>query len=194
LVQLIDYGLQAQRPFQGQDKPPAQEIGLTYELSDEFMVNEKGEAQEDKPRWVSETIPLHNLAADKAKSTQRYKALDPTEQFEGDFEKLIGTPCIVNIVNNKGKDGKVYNNVASLGTVRAKDAAKLPELKNDPTVFLLDDPDMEVFQNFPEWIQTKLKANLNYNGSALQKALGEKPAPSQPDVDDDTPDAADVQW
>lgn len=208
LVQIIDYGLQPQRPFQGQDKPPALEIGLTYELCDEFMVDEKGNIVEDKPRWISETIPLHNLQADKAKSTQRYYALDPTEQFEGDFTKLLGLPCIVNVVNNKSNNGKVYDNVASLSTVRAKDAVKLPELVNDPVVFSLDEPDMEVFQKLPEWIQDKLKANLNFNGSILQRALGGAPEPDKPkpagkpakqakvDQDDDNSETADgdVPW
>ena len=42
LVQLIDFGLQPQRPYMGKDKPPAQEIGLTYELVDEFMKDDDG--------------------------------------------------------------------------------------------------------------------------------------------------------
>ena len=68
LVQVIDFGLQPQRPFKGQDKPPAYELGTTYELVDEFMKDENGEDIEDKPRWVSESFPFHSLAADKAKN------------------------------------------------------------------------------------------------------------------------------
>ena len=78
LVQLIDLGLQAQRPYQGKDKPPVQEVMFTYELVDVFMVNEEGKEQEDKPRWVTETLPFYGLFADKATSTKRYKAFDPT--------------------------------------------------------------------------------------------------------------------
>ncbi len=181
LVQVIDYGLQNQRPFKGEEKPPAPEIGLTYELSDEFMIDKEGKVLEDKPRWQSEIIPLHNLVAEKAKSTQRYYALDPEEKQGGDFVKLLGTPCIINIVNNP-RDGKVYNNVGSLSTIRAKDAEKLPPLVNKPSAFLLDEPDLELFNSFPEFIKTKIKANLNYNGSPLQKLLGEK-STAKPPVD-----------
>ena len=46
VVQVIDLGLQAQRPYQGKDKPPAYEIMLTYELGTEFMRDE----DEIKPR------------------------------------------------------------------------------------------------------------------------------------------------
>ena len=178
LVQIIDMGLQPQRPYQGKDKPPMPEIALTYELVDVFMKDADGKELEEKPRWVSETIPLHNLKADKAKSTQRYYAFDPNEEFEGDFTKLIGMPITVTIVNNKVGD-KVYDNIATTSAMRAKDAAKCPELVNKAKVFVLDAPDMEVFNSFPQWIQDKIKGNLEYEGSALQKLAGKVNVPAK---------------
>ena len=171
LVQIIDLGLQPQRPYQGQAKPPAQEIMLTYELVDSFMVDKDGNDVEDKPRWVSETLPLLNIKADKAKSTQRYMALDPGLKDGGDFVKQIGKPVNVNIVNNKGKDGKTYDNVSAIAPMRPRDADRTPELVNPTKVFVLDEPDMEVFNSLPEWLRDKIKGNLNYAGSALQKLL-----------------------
>ena len=171
LVQLIDLGLQAQRPYQGKDKPPAIEVMLTYELVDEFMLDDNGKPREDKPRWVSETLPLYGLFADKAKSTQRYKVFDPTEEWGGDFTKAVGLPVNVTIVNNSVGD-KIYTNVANIGAMRPKDADKCPELKNDTKVFDVDAPDMAVFAELPQWIQDKIKANLNYAGSVLEKEVG----------------------
>ncbi len=176
LVQIIDYGLQPQKPYLGKDKPPAQEIGLTYELVDEFMKDEDGKDIEDKPRWVSETLPFYGLYADKAKSTLRYLAFDPDQEWGGDFSKALDVPINVNIVNNKSGD-KVYDNVNSIAAMRPKDAANCPALKNTARVFDLDAPDLEIFKGFPQWIQDKIKGNLNYNGSKLQKLLGDdKPA------------------
>lgn len=190
LVQIIDFGLQAQKPYMGKDKPPANEIGLTYELVDEFMKDEAGNDIEDKPRWISETLPFFGLYADKAKSTQRYKAFDPQEIHGGDFSKLIGQPINVTVVNNQSGD-KVYDNVASLAAMRPKDAEKCPELKNPAKMFDLDNPDVEIFNKFPKWIQDKIKANLNYNGSVLQKKIGGADVPvEQPKVvvqEDDLP-------
>tara|TARA_Y100000310_G_scaffold319188_1_gene374165 strand:- start:9533 stop:10192 length:660 start_codon:yes stop_codon:yes gene_type:complete len=171
LVQLLDLGLQTQRPFQGQEKKPCVEIMLTYELTDEFMKDEDGEDILDKPRWVSETISLHNLNSERAKSTIRYKALDPTMKYEGDFTKLIGVACNVTIVLNPGKEGKVWENVGGVASMRAKDADKLPELVNPVKVFDLDEPDMEVYAKLPDWVQEKITSNLNFNGSSLQELL-----------------------
>lgn len=175
LVQIIDLGLQAQRPFQGKDKPPAQEIMLTYELVDTFMLDENGNELEDKPRWISETLPFYGLYADKAKSTQRYNALDPSGEFDGDFSKAIGQPINVTIVNNAVGD-KVYDNIATISAMRPRDADKCPELVNPAKLFDLDDPDMEVFNALPEWLRDKIKGNLNYKGSALEAKVGNAPA------------------
>lgn len=177
LVQILDLGLQAQRPYQGKDKPPAQEIMLTYELVDTFMLDENGEELADKPRWISETLPFYGLFADKAKSTQRYNAIDPTGEFDGDFTKAIGQPINVTVVNNAVGD-KVYDNIATISAMRPRDADKCPELVNPPKLLDLDAPDAEVFNSLPEWLRDKIKSNLNYKGSALEQLLtggGDRP-------------------
>ena len=180
LVQLIDLGLQAQRAFQGKDKPPAQEIMLTYELVDEFMKDEEGNDVEDKPRWVSETLPFYGLFADKAKSTQRYNVFDPKGDWDGDFTQALGMAINLTIVNN-AKGDKVYTNVGNVAAMSEKKVAVCPELCNPTTAFDLDDPDMVVFEKLPEWIQKKIVENLNFKGSVLEgKINGDAPAKEKP--------------
>lgn len=178
VAQIIDLGLQAQKPYQGQEKKPVNELMVTYELVTEFMKDEEGNDLEDKPRWISETFPFYGLFADKAKSTKRYLALDPEQVHEGDWAKLLEAPCNVTIVNNKVGD-KVYDNVANIAAMSAKKALACPELKNPAKMFDLDAPDMEVFNKLPKWLQDKIKGNLNFNGSPLQKLLGGAPAPEK---------------
>jgi hypothetical protein len=101
---------------------------LTYELSDCLMVDEEGNELEDKPRWVSETLPFYGLFADKAKSTKRYLAFDPNEDFGGDFSRAVGMPCNVTIVNNES-NGKVYANIGNVATISAKKAAQMLRLR-----------------------------------------------------------------
>lgn len=174
LVQILDLGLQPQRPYQGQEKPPAPEISLTYELVDTFCVDENGNELEDKPRWISETFPLYSIDKDKAKSTKRYFALDPKGLDGGDFAAQVEKPINVTIVLNE-KGEKVYVNVAHIAAMRERDAAKCPPLKNPPKVFDLDAPDMTIFGSLPQWLQDKIKSNLNFKGSKLEAAIGGKP-------------------
>lgn len=174
VVQVLDLGIQPQRAFKGEPKPPAHEIMITYELLDEFCLDEEGNELEDKPRWLSETFPLRNLEADLATSTKRYRALDPDEKFDGDFTLLVDMPCMVTIVQNRGKGdnaGKIYNNIQAVATMRAKEARAAAPLVNEPKVFVLDEPDLTIFKSLPQWLQDKIQGNLEYEGSALQEAL-----------------------
>ena len=174
LVQIIDLGLQPQRPFDGKEKEPAYKISITYELLDEFMVDEEGNELEDKPRWISEEINVFSLDADRAKSTQRYKAIDPDVEHGGDFSKLLGEPCMVTIVNNPGKGknaGRTFANVSGISQMRAKDASKAPELVNAATFLDLDEPDLDVFEKLPDFMKDKITSNLEFKGSALDKIL-----------------------
>lgn len=171
LVQVIDLGLQPQRPYQGQEKPPAYELQTVYESSDEFMPDEDGNPDETKPRWFWENFALHNLKSDRATSTKRYMALDPNLEHDGDWAALIGNPVIVGLTRTKGKDGNEYNNIGATSTMRAKEASKLPDLVNPPVVFDLSDPDLDVFNSLPDRIQEKIKSNLEFAGSPLEKLL-----------------------
>jgi len=175
LSQVIDLGVQVQRPYKGQEKAPVHEIMLTYELGTEFLKDEDGNDMEDKPRLVSESIPLHHISATKAKSTKRAAVLDPKGARNGDFPAMISSPCTVTVVQNP-KEGTdiVYVNISNI-TPPMK-GFPVPELVNPPKVFDLDAPDMEIFLSLPEWIQTKIKGNLNFAGSPLDAALsGEAP-------------------
>lgn len=182
VVQVLDLGVQTQKPYDNKPKAPVQEIMVTYEFLDEFCLDEDGEIQEDKPRWLSETFPFHSLDADLAKSTKRYRALDPQEVYEGDFTQLVNVPCMVTVVHNAGKGanaGKVYQNISGVSAMRPKEAAKAPELVNEPKVFVLDEPDMVIYKSLPEWLQEKIAGNLEFEGSALQEALEADDVPQE---------------
>lgn len=192
LVGVIDLGLQPQRPFQGQDKPPAREIATTYEFTDVFMKDEDGKDDPEKPRWLTETIPLHNLKSEKARSTKRYLVFDPTQADGGDWAKQVGKPVLVTVVHNTKKD-RTYENVGGIAAMRAKDAEKLPPLVNDPLIWDLDNPDMDTWKRIPKFLQDKIKGNLEYEGSALQKLLGNEPAPPKEEKAKTTKAAAKVE-
>lgn len=174
VVQVISLGMQKQQPYQGQEKDPKDELYVTYELLDEFLVDEEGNELTDKPRWLSETFTMNSLDSDLAKSTKRYMALDPSLTHDGDWAQLIGAACMVTLTQNEGKGknaGKTFNNISSVQTMRTKEALKAPSLVNEGKVFDIDEPDMETFLALPTFLQDKMKSNLNYGGSALEKAV-----------------------
>lgn len=173
LVSIIDLGIQPQE-FNGEEKAPKQEIMVTYEFLDEFLKDEDGEDIEDKPRWLSETFTLNSLDQDKAKSTQRYYALDSTEEYGGDWEQLLDSPAMITVVHNIGKGknaGRIYEKVANVSAMRAKEASKAKPLVNPTRFFDMSEPDVELFLSLPDWVQKKIKDGLEFSGSPLDELL-----------------------
>jgi len=200
IVQVIDLGLQPQRAWEGQEKPPAQSLMVTYEFIDEFMKDDDGNELTDKPRWLSEEFPLRSLDSDLAKSTKRMKALDPNLILDGDWAKLVDMPCMVTVTTTEGKGknaGRTFNNIGGVSAMRSRDAERCAPLVNPPKILDLDSPDVEIFKSLPDWLQDKIKANLEYKGSALEQRLSggtsDDPTPNAPDAKNET-DGDDVPW
>ena len=192
LVAVVDLGLQAQSPYQGQEKEPVYQIQTTYELLDEFMKDEEGNDLEDKPKWLSEKFALYGPNAEKAKSTKRYKALDPNNIHDGDWVALLGTPCMVTVVHNPNKKDPTkppYVNIGNVSAMRAKEAEKAAPLVNATLAFDLDNPDVEVFNKLPQWVQKLVKGNLEYEGSKLEKLLANQPQEKEEGKKADVSDA-----
>jgi len=195
LVGVLDLGLQPQS-YKGQEKAPVNNIMLTYELSTEFLKDENDEDITDKPRHISETIAFYPLSVEKATSTKRYLALDPEKKYGGDWSKVVGAPCSVTIIHNKSRlSDKIYANVSYVsGPMKG---FPYPELKNDPKILDRDDPDMEVWNNLPEWIQKKIMDGLDFSSTKLgemvhgksyeEEAEGDYPSMSNTDPMDEPP-------
>jgi len=187
VVQVIDLGLQPQQ-YRGETKPPARELNVTYEFPLELCVDGEGNELEDKPRWLSESFVLYNRTADRSKAAQRMCSIDPSNQLEDDWGRVLGMPLSITVVHNvvQGKEGKItYANIGS--TAPLMKGMEIPELINPSVVFDLDEPDLEVFMKQPDWLKDKIKSNLEFKGSALEALLeghskteGE-PAPSEED-------------
>ncbi len=178
VVRILDLGVQPQRPFTKNgvttEKPPVHQIDVTYELVTEFMKDEDGEPDLTKPRWVSESFPFYSLEAELAKSTKRYNTIDPKGLAGGDFTQLVGMPCVVTLNQYKKKDGNITNGISAVTPIMK--GLVVDELVNETKVFTLDEPDLDVFRSLPQWLQDKIKSNLEFKGSVFEEALSNAPA------------------
>lgn len=208
VARVIDLGLQPTIDFTTKEPgKPKHMIQVTYELVDAFMVDEDGNELPDKPRWISEEFPLNPLTSDLATSTKRIKAIDPAGELKGDWSKAVGKPCTVVTANyeTKKNPGVIRDKVSNVTAMRARDIKNLPEPVNDLLFFDLSDPSIEVFKTFPEWLQDKIKGNLEFKGSALDRALNgdaveeekpvqrKKPDP-EPEPQSEDEDDGDAPW
>lgn len=165
LVGIVDLGEQPGFNYQGKDIEPQHQITFTYELP-------KSKMQDGRPHFTSEDMqnsdffdPKKGLAS---KLMKRVYALDPsgnTSNHGANLETLLTAPCMIEV----GANDKGYTKIKNVTGVPSD--YPIPELTNDVFVFTLDDPDVEMFRRFPEFVQKKILSNLNYEGSKLQKRL-----------------------
>lgn len=164
LVGIVDMGHQPGFEWQGKEIKSAYKLRLTYELPNSTM-------EDGRPHWVHEEVT--NSDNEKATLAMRVRTL------RGDFSDLstlINKPCMVTIkVNDKG-----YAKIDGQGGVGGvPEGFDVPELTNPTFIFDTDNPDLDMFDSLPEFIQERITSNLDYEGSALEKALLARDAGAQ---------------
>jgi len=78
-----------------------------------------------------------------------------TEEEAADFDltKLLGAFCKLQITHSTSKDGqKTYANIEGIMTTKKK-----LEGVNEISSFSIENPDMDVFNDLPEWLQAKIE-------------------------------------
>lgn len=174
VAQVIDLGLHHKDVWddvrkeyvKAMDKAPVNMLMLTYEFTTEFMKDEEGNELEDKPRWLSEQFPVYALDSDLATSTKRYNAFDPgASKFGGDWSRVAGEACAVTVAHKKSGKAKIGN------VAKPMKGMVVADLKNPVKVLDLGNPDLDVFNSLPDWLQGRIKENLEYPGSPLETLL-----------------------
>jgi hypothetical protein len=110
---------------------------------------------------------------EKSALTPVVKALDPTGQCQ-DLTQLLGKPCMVQVGSTSTGNAKITNIVAPMRGM------PVAEIYNPAKMlaFDFDNPDLEMFATFPQFMQEKIKSAINYNGFAdgVQAKPVSKPA------------------
>lgn len=169
LVRIIDTGLQPRPDFNDQPKSPAFMLRLTFELPND-RIEVDGES---RPRWIDVEFPLSSH--EKSKCFQWYNILDPDNKYNNDWSKLIATPCLI-AIKHRNSNGKTYANIVNI--MPTMTGIEVPALENPSFVFDLTSPDIEKFKILPQWLQDKIKGNLEFQNSKLDRLLSDLPVPA----------------
>ena len=177
ILSIVDLGIQPGSPQFPEEKL---KLEFRFELCDEFMCDEAGELLKDKPRVFSYEV-TYNEDGFMSEKSSIYKLISAIPNgFEFDLDELIGKPVDVMIqkyVKKSGKNaGKEDNKIASILTMKAKDAAQAPQLVNTPLFFDMSEPTLEVWNKLysgnPYAQRDRIMASKSFNGSKIQALLG----------------------
>lgn len=187
---IVDMGTQKSE-FQGQVKH-LQKVMLQFEVHGEDdngkpLVTAKGE-----PMSISKNFTLS--LAEKAtmrKDLQAWRGRDFTpEELRGfELKNVLGAWAMITASKALGGNGKEYTNIVSINPVPvAIKKAGLPEGFNKLAMFVISNPDMELFETFGNGLKEKITSSPEWRA----RSPASQPAPDRPssgfdDMDDDIP-------
>lgn len=158
--QMIEIGT-VKETILGKDKiSPKVRIG--WELPTELKVfkEENGE----QPCVISKEYTLS--MAEKANlriALKSWRGKDFTEDEAKSFDitKLLGVPCMINIIHKPSKDGlKVYEEIS--GITPLPKGIDCPPQFNKTLLLSYDSFDIDVFNKLPDFIRNKMMGSLEY--------------------------------
>jgi hypothetical protein len=138
-------------------------VRIGWELPEERRVfkQENGE----QPFVISKefTLSMHeksNLRKTLASWRGRDFSEDEAKSF--DITRLLGVPCMINIIHKQGKrdPAKQYEEIA--GVTPLPKSVVCPPQENHNLVLQYDDFDYSVFEKLPDFIKDKIKTSEEY--------------------------------
>lgn len=156
------------------DRKKAYKVRISWELPNETKVfnPEKGE----QPFTVSKdyTLSMHekaNLRHDL--QSWRGKAFTDDEAKSFDITKLLGVPCMLNVIHNVSKaNGNTYANIA--GVTPIPKGIPIPEQVNKSFVLSYDEFDEDAFNKLPDWLRERIQKTPEYK-KRLEKFIDTDP-------------------
>jgi len=169
-------------------------VSITWELPTELKEFKQGDGE--KPYHVRKEYTLSmNEKASLRIFLKSWRGKDFTEEEAKAFDvtKLLGVPCLLNIVHKTGKKdpSKVYDEVASVGPMPK--GMICPVQVNPSVEFSIGEWNQGIFNALPEFLQNKIMASHEYKARINQREEFSPPAyaaPVPPDerFDDDLND------
>lgn len=142
----------------------AKKVRIGWELPTELKVfkEENGE----QPLVISKEYTLSmNEKANLRKDLKSWRGKDFTEDEASCFDitKLIGAPCMLNIIHKPSASDptKVYEQIA--GITGVPKGMKVPPAINPVFCLSYDDFDMNLFNKLPDFIKTKMQGSSEYS-------------------------------
>jgi hypothetical protein len=136
-------------------------VRIGWELPNETKVFDP--AKGEQPLVIDQEYTLSmNEKSNLRKTLEswRGRAFTEKEAEAFDITKLLGAPCMLNIIHKTSKSGNVYEQIA--GVTPVPKGVPVPPQVNKTFVLSYDDFNEELFNSLPDFIKTKMQSSLEY--------------------------------
>lgn len=145
------------------EKKTAKQVNITWELPEELAVFKEENGPEPYVVSKTYTLSMHEKATlRKDLESWRGKSYTNDEVKRFDITKLLGQPCLLNIVHETSKTdpSKVYVKVSSVSKLMK--GQEVGEQINPTRLLSFDKFDWNVFDNLSDWLKDKIKSSAEY--------------------------------
>jgi len=177
--------------FQGQEKH-LQKVMFQFEVHGEDDSGKPLLTAKGEPMSISKNFTLS--LAEKAtmrKDLQAWRGRDFTpEELRGfELKNVLGAWAMITVSKALGGNGKEYTNIISINPVpMAIKKAGMPEGFNKLAMFVISNPDMELFETFGNGLKEKITSSPEWRARSLApQPVPERPSSGFDDMDDDIP-------
>lgn len=140
-----------------------QKVRIGWELPEELKVFDP--AKGEQPLVISKEYTLSmNEKSNLRKDLKSWRGKDFTEDEAKSFDitKLIGVPCMLNIIHVTGKSDptKVYEQIS--GITALPKSVKCPPQINKTSILSYDAFDWDLFNSLPDFLRDKIKGSEEF--------------------------------
>jgi hypothetical protein len=175
---VIDLGTQTVE-WQGDTKMQPK-VMITWEILDDNTKMKDGRPFAISKTYTASLNEKSSLYQDLVK--WRGQQFTQEELLGFDISKLLGAYCTLQIIHNVNGE-KTYANIASIMKTKER-----PQGVNTEVMFDINNPDMDVFNDQPDWIKDKIRASQEWQ-ERENTANGEDVSANN----DDAAEAKDIQ-
>ncbi len=181
---MIEIGTEEQE-FQGKKKS-LYKVRVTWELPNEKKVFDPSKGEQPFSISKDYTLSMFDQAALRQDlESWRGKPFNETEAKAFDITKLIGVPCLLNVVHTKSQKGSDYSKIA--GVTPLPKGFICPPQVNTSFVFAYDEWNDQKFAGLPEYLRKRIEATPEFKKRLDGPLVDNEPMFQNDEQHDDLP-------
>lgn len=150
------------------------------------LVTDKGEPMVITKDYTLSWGEKANLRKDL--ESWRGRPFTEEEQRRFDLKNVLDQWCMINVQHKPRQKGGVFANIVGITPVpKVVRQSGLPAGHNKTSMFLVSDPDMEMFETFSDYLKEVIQSSPEWRSSGAKKESGQKSGGSGFDDMDDVP-------
>lgn len=143
------------------EKKWATKVRISWELPTETKVFKEENGEQPYALSKDFTLSMHEKSTlRKWLESWRGKAFTQQESERFDISKLIGAPCMLNVIHKEKKDGNIRADISSVSAMPK--GLNCPPAFNPPVIFSVNEFDQDVFDKFPDFLKDKIRSSKEY--------------------------------